>query len=331
MEQADQARARSEDELAWGWLQKAMALYRSASEPRGVATTGRRLASLQARRGDLHGALKQAEDARVAAERAWDRLELASIEYLLGVIRCQLGEVELGLKQLHRAVDMYGELGRIDGQVRAWRRIAHAQSVDGDLDAGLAAWGRCLAVCRHTSDMAGEADIHAEAARACANAGRPDLAVSHALAALGRHRHLEDAARTTADLGLLVDVRGQLGGSSFLELLRGHLDEDAAELVTGLVDAEDERLHPPPPPPPPPPSPTADLSDAEAALLLDLDDQEPLEPSPWPEPTDPSLHAPPPDHRPLELVTVFSRIIIALVVLLLILLLTAAVRAALAP
>jgi len=333
VEQADQARSRGEDELAWGWLQKALAIYRAEGEHRGQATAGRRLAALQARRGDLRSALQQAEAAHKAAEQAWDRPEMAAAQYVLGAVNCQLGEVEAGLRWLHRSVDAWGELGRIDGQVRAWRRIAHAQSVDGDLDAGLAAWGRCLAVCRHTRDLAGEADIHAEAARACANAGRPDLAITHGLAALGRHRHLR-SARLGSDLSLMVDIRGQLGGTAFQELLRSHLDLDAAALVTQLVDEEDSRLHPPPPPPP---DPTGDLSDAEAELLIDLGIDPTAARGDAPEDDagfwspDPTLTDAPPvqDHGPLELVTVFARVIVGLVALLLILLLTASVRAAL--
>ena len=115
VEQADQARSRGEDELAWGWLQKALAIYRAEGEHRGQATAGRRLAALQARRGDLRSALQQAEAAHKAAEQAWDRPEMAAAQYVLGAVNCQLGEVEAGLRWLHRSVDAWGELGRIDG------------------------------------------------------------------------------------------------------------------------------------------------------------------------------------------------------------------------
>jgi tetratricopeptide (TPR) repeat protein len=322
VEKADDARGRDEDELAWGWLQKAMALYRAQKDDRGVATTGRRLAALQARRGDLRSALVQAEEARDAAERSWSREDMAAIEYVIGAVRCQLGEVEVGVRRLHQSVDLWGALGRVDGQLRAWRRIAHAQAVDGDLDAGLSAWTRCLTVYRHKFDLVGEADIHTEAARACANAGRPDLAIHHALAALGRHRHL-DHPHTAADLSLMIDIRGQLGGAAFAELLERHLDADATAIVIGLIDAEDARLSPTPP------DPIADLSEAEAALLSSPEEPwEPLGSSDivveWEEDPMPQT-----DHRPLELVTIFGRVIVALVVLLLILLLLAAARTAL--
>lgn len=345
VEKADAARSRNEDELAWGWLQKAMALYRTKRDHRGMAVVGRRLASLQARRGDLRSALEQAERARAAAEKAWSRPDMANIDYVVGAIYCQLGEIEVGLRWLHRSVDMWGELGRVDGQVRAWRRIAHAQAVDGDLEAGLDAWRRCLAVCRHRHDLLGEAEIHAEAARACVNAGRPDVAVIHALAALGRHRHVEHPALAD-DLVLLVEIQGHLGGSVFRSLVRNQLDESATAMVMGLVDAEHERQHPPKPPGP------TDLSVAEMSILRELeddefprdrtassldDDDEVTRPStgnngmgltPWPTESDGFWwDETATQHRPLALVTRFGRVIAAMVGALLVFLLVAVFRA----
>lgn len=333
VEKADAARSRGEDELAWGWLQKAMVLYRAEKDDRGIAAAGRRLASLLARRGDLRGALRQAEEARGAAELAWSRPDMASIDYVVGAIHCQLGEVELGLRWLHRSVDMWGELGRIGGQIRAWRRIAHAQSVDGDLGAGLAAWGRCLTVFRHQQDISGEADIHAEIAQACVRAGRPDLALTHVLAALGRHRHLQHAAQVTEDLGLMVDIQGQLGGDAYQESLQQHLDESAASLVSRLVEAEAERRAIPPSVPEPElgPSPELDVAtpvsaSPDAASRAPEEDWESVF---WSR-SDQGLEdegVGMPDQRPLELVTVFGKLIVGMVGLLLLLLFTAILRA----
>lgn len=253
--QGEEAHARGEEELAWGWLQKAITLARTHGEHRTLAAAGRRLAALCARREEQGVlALALATEARQAAEAAWSRPDIAACDALLGRLRIQQGEVEAGLRSLHLAVDMWGELGLVDPQLDCWRQIGAAHARLGELDAAQVAWGRCLAVLQHRRDLAAQADLHAEVARACGQGGRIDLAITHALAALGRHRHLDHPA-VSDDLACLLMLRGSLGGAPFREAISHHLDDDAAQLVEALMDDEDLRRNPPPPPPPPPPAP----------------------------------------------------------------------------
>ena len=270
--QGEDARARGTADLAWGWLQKAIVQARAHDEPRVVAVAGRHLAELCADQGDTATAISLAQEARRAAEASWSRPDLAASDALLGRLWISQGNLDAGLRSLHLAVDMWGELGQVDQQLTCWRQIAAAHAAEGDLDEARVAWGRCLAVLQHRRDLLAQAELHAEVAAACARLGQIDLAITHALAALGRHRHLGHPA-VSDDLGGLLELRGALGATPFREALSHHLDEDGLALVEALLDDEDLRRNPPPPPPPPPPSdpPPAVVTPAPPVPAEDVD------------------------------------------------------------
>ena len=237
LQQGIDAYERGDLPKAWEYLHKALSLSSSAHDKRGIATAGRRLASLKAEHADINGAITLCRQAKRAAEEGWCRIEMAECDHMLGTLLCRDEKYADGIRRLQRAVDMWGELGSVDGQLRSWKEIGDAMGRHGDTHGAIDAWQRCLLVYRKRDDAEGQANCHAALADCWFRLDQPDQAVKHALAALGRHRHI-GSVRTSADLQLLLRLKEHLGVMMFDHTVSKLLDQRGKEVVFGLMDAE---------------------------------------------------------------------------------------------
>ena len=113
----------NERAMAWGWLHKALSVSKSTKDQKGLAAAGWRLSLLKAQQGEVEEAIALCRTAHQAAESVWSRQDMAQSAHLLGNLLCQSGDQEDGMRMLHSAVDLFGGLNDVEGQLRAWRTI----------------------------------------------------------------------------------------------------------------------------------------------------------------------------------------------------------------
>ena len=263
--------------MAWGWLHKAIAISMSTNDQKGLAAAGWRLSLLKAQQGDLEEAIKLCRTAHQAAEASWSRPDMAQSAHLLGNLLCQSGEPEDGLRMLHSAVDLCGELNDVDGQLRAWRSIGGTLRKRGDYFEAIEAWKRCLVVYSQRGNLTEQARLHAAIARSWMRAGDTEQTITHVLAALGRHRHLE-STRVESDLKLHAKLRRRMGIEAFTLGVGQHLDAEGLGVVIGMIADYEVRqaqklaaaaLA----------EATSDLSEAEQALIKEASVETPMQSS----------------------------------------------------
>ena len=227
--------------MAWGWLHKALSVSMSTQDQKGLAAAGWRLSLLKAQQGEVEEAISLCRSAHQAAESVWSRQDMAQSAHLLGNLLCQSDEQEEGMRMLHSAVDLFGELNDVEGQLRAWRTIGGILRKRGSYYEAIEAWKRCLVVYNQRGDLADQARLHAAIARSWMRIGDTGETITHALAALGRHRHLE-SERVSGDLKLLSKLRRRMGGDAFTVGVSQHLDAEGVGVVIGMVAQYDAQL-----------------------------------------------------------------------------------------
>ncbi len=240
LERGVEAFERNERAMAWGWLHKALAISMSSNDQKGLAAAGWRLSLLKAQQGELEEALKLCRTAYQAAESVWSRVDMAESAYLLGTLLCQANEQEEGLRLLHASVDLCGELHDVEGQLRAWRNIGGILRKRGSYFEAIEAWKRCLVVYGQRGELAEQARLHAVIARSWMRIGDTAQTVTHALAALGRHRHL-GSDRLESDLKLLSRLRRRMGTEALSASIGGILDAEGLGVVMAMLDDYDAR------------------------------------------------------------------------------------------
>jgi tetratricopeptide (TPR) repeat protein len=209
LERGIQAFDENERAMAWGWLHKALAVSMSSNDQKGLASAGWRLSMLKAQQGEIDEAVVLCRTAYEAAEAVWSRVDMAESAYILGNLLFQTSEQEEGLRMMHSAVDLYGELHDVEGQLRAWRNIGGCLRKRGSYAEAIEAWKRCLVVYGQRGELAGQARLHFAIARCWMRLEDYRQALVHNLAALGRHRHL-DSPRLESDLKLLSKLRRRI-------------------------------------------------------------------------------------------------------------------------
>lgn len=230
----------NERAMAWGWLHKALAVSMASKDQKGLAAAGWRLSMLKAQQGETEEALTLCRSAHEAAQTAWSRVDMAESTYLLGNLLCQSDQQEEGLRMLHSAVDLYGELNDVDGQLRAWRNIGGILRKRGSHLEAIEAWKRCLVVYGQRGELAEQARLHVAIARCWVRLEDYRKALVHNLAALGRHRHLE-SSRLESDLKLLSKLRRRIADDDvFIDDLRQIVDPrgtepDTLEVVLSML------------------------------------------------------------------------------------------------
>jgi tetratricopeptide (TPR) repeat protein len=230
----------NERAMAWGWLHKALSVSKSTKDPKGLAAAGWRLSLLKAQQGEVDEAIALCRTAHQAAESVWSRQDMAQSAHLLGNLLCQSGDQEDGMRMLHSAVDLFGELNDVEGQLRAWRTIGGILRKRGSYYEAIEAWKRCLVVYNQRGDLNDQARLHSAIARSWMRIGDNGQTITHALASLGRHRHLE-SDRIDGDLKLLTKLRRRMGGDAFTAGVSQHLDPEGVGMVIGMVAQYDAR------------------------------------------------------------------------------------------
>lgn len=226
--------------MAWGWLHKALSVSKSTKDQKGLAAAGWRLSLLKAQQGEVEEAIALCRTAHQAAESVWSRQDMAQSAHLLGNLLCQSGDQEDGMRMLHSAVDLFGELNDVEGQLRAWRTIGGILRKRGSYYEAIEAWKRCLVVYNQRGDLNDQARLHSAIARSWMRIGDTGQTITHALASLGRHRHLE-SDRVDGDLKLLTKLRRRMGGDAFTAGVSRHLDPEGVGMVIGMVAQYDAR------------------------------------------------------------------------------------------
>lgn len=246
LERGIQAFDENERAMAWGWLHKALAVSMASNDQKGLASAGWRLSMLKAQQGEIDEAVALCRTAHEAAEAVWSRVDMAESAYILGNLLFQTSQQEEGLRMMHGAVDLYGELHDVEGQLRAWRNIGGCLRKRGSYAEAIEAWKRCLVVYGQRGELAGQARLHFAIARCWMRLEDYRQALVHNLAALGRHRHL-DSPRLESDLKLLAKLRRRIKDDDvFIGDVRHIVDPantepDNLEVVLGMLSDYESR------------------------------------------------------------------------------------------
>lgn len=223
---ADRAAAAAETQLghpeaADALLRQARRLYRDADDPTGVGRVELQAAILAAGRRDAAGAEEAYDAAEATFRRAGDLGTVAAVLLHRGRALATLGQQERGLESFRGALDLYGDLGDLAGEVSALRARSELYRASDDPRAAEGELRQAMSLLERAGETIGESGRE--------QAARVQLELGEVLAARERfgpaaaayRRSLELAETIAGDLRPLV--AGAHAGLADLSLQQGDL------------------------------------------------------------------------------------------------------------
>lgn len=220
-------RARGEEDEARALLNRALGLFRAASDLRGVASTLDDLAQVALLRGDTDDAAQAATEAlEIRRAHADARGEAVSLS-TLGSVELRRGNLDAAEQLFGLALELRRQVGDREGLLQSHNALAVVAFERGDRGRAVSAWRSALEQAREIGDRRSECFLYNNVGEA----RTLDRVFDEAEVALERALSL---AEEHADKRALADISRNLAS---LALKRG--DDDAADRVErALVLAE---------------------------------------------------------------------------------------------
>lgn len=221
-------RQRGEDAQAESLLERALALFRTAGDLRGVASTLDDLAQVARLRGDLERALRAATEAlEIRRSHADVRGESVSL-MTLGSIEHARGQIEAAERMFESAREIRESIGDRPGVMHVYNALGVVAFDRGDAERAEACWRAALAEARKMADRHAQTYLLNNLGEALMHRGRLDDA----------HRLLVEArelAHSMRDRRAMAEVERNLGLAS----LRRGADDAEAILLRAVTLAEE--------------------------------------------------------------------------------------------
>lgn len=222
------ARQRGEDERAEQLLERALELFRSAGDLRGVASTLDDLAQVARLRGELDRGLAAAREAlEIRRSHADVRGEAVSL-VTLGTIELARGKLEAAEELFSTAREIRESMGDRAGVMQAYNALGVVAFERGDAERALEWWRAALQEARKMADRHTQTFLLNNLGEALTAAGRLDEAEVHL-------REARELAHTLKNRRATAEVERNLG---LLSLRRGDSDAERV-LMRALALAEE--------------------------------------------------------------------------------------------
>ncbi len=220
-------RQRGEDSGARALLERALTMFRSAGDLRGVASTLDDLAQVHRLLAENDLAIAAATEAlelrRAHADRRGEAVSLTT----LGSIELNRGNLDLGESFFSQALEIRRAIGDLEGTMQSHNALAIVAFERGAVDTAIASWQAALDQAREMADRRNECFMLNNLGEAYMAAGKLDDAVE----ALEEAR---DLAATLGDKRALAEVERNLGR---LAVKQGSSEADKTlERALGLAE-----------------------------------------------------------------------------------------------
>ncbi|HAT43492.1 MAG TPA: hypothetical protein DCS90_00185, partial [Ktedonobacter sp.] len=148
------------------------------------------------RRGLLDKALELAHRALELAETAQDKLALAQVHNILGILASKQEDRQEARRQLEESLRLAEDLGEPGIHAAALNNLAHAHYAEGEIELALALTEKALALSLSQGDRHHEAALHSKMADLLHTGGRSEAAMTH----------LKQAVSIYAEIGVEADT-----------------------------------------------------------------------------------------------------------------------------
>jgi tetratricopeptide (TPR) repeat protein len=221
-------RARGEDQRARELLDRALQLFRSASDLRGVAATLDDLAQIEVIHGEVEAAIAHASEAlEIRRAHADERGEAVSLN-TLGQLELKRGDLDTAESFFRAALEIRERVSDPEGALRSQNALGVIAYERGDRKGAVAAWRAALERARELADRRSECFLLNNVGEARLADGAYDEA----------EVALEQAQRLAVEIGDRRALADVLRNQAVLAVRR--IDDDAESRLQEAMDAAGE-------------------------------------------------------------------------------------------